>query len=123
MTSINPSDRTRIEESAASLVGTADHIRRKNGVLAGVYNALGKGIHGSHTAESGVHYLTFDLPEFCFVTIAGSSVRAMEGPLGLNIAVPGSTLFGETLEEQAATLRRNLNTVIGEVTASQDQVE
>lgn len=123
MSTINPSDRKTVDDCGAGLVDVSDNVSAKNTVLAGVYDAVGNGIHGSHTAESGVHYLTFELPAHCFVTIEGAATRVMEGPLQLNIVVPGSELFGATPAEQAATLRRNLNAAIGEATAAHDRVE
>jgi hypothetical protein len=55
MPTIHPSVRNLVDDSAAGLIDVADNIRQKNSVLGNVYDALGAGIHGSHTAESGVN--------------------------------------------------------------------
>ncbi|MDB5388241.1 MAG: hypothetical protein JWM11_3887, partial [Planctomycetaceae bacterium] len=85
--------RKRVDNAAAELIAVARHIFQHHPELAGVYGSLGKGLRGSHSLTSGAHHLVFDLPKDCVIAIEGESVQSMQGPIQVNIVMPGSDLM------------------------------
>ena len=87
MNRISPTLRKRIDAVVVELHDIANELQAGSPTLAGIYNAIGQGLDSSHRKKDGQHFLSFELPAGCDISMTGKVNEFTSGPERISIKV------------------------------------